>query len=73
MKATDTSDLTGDQRARLAFALELIRATQGDVRGWSQHRIPADGTPHYLYLQRWRHGKIEQVYYVCQGEPQPSA
>lgn len=73
MKATDKTDLTLEQRARLASSLEVVRSATGSVRGWSQYRQPATGTPKILYLLKHsgKTGRLEQVIHVCRDAPTP--
>jgi hypothetical protein len=68
VKVTDTTGLTAEQKAKLAYALTLIRERQGRLRGWTQDRT---GTPpHTIRLLRRSKGKLQEVYEVCRGEPQ---
>jgi len=55
--ASDTTGLTVEERARLAYALTVIRSTQ-TLHGWSQERNP-------LKLIKRRRGRIEQVWHLA--------
>lgn len=63
MKPTDVTDLTAEQKAKLAYALSMIRDTQ-TLAGWSQYRAPKTGA---LGLVKRRRGVIQQVYVVTYG------
>jgi hypothetical protein len=65
VKATDTRGLTVEQRAKLAYALAIIRHTQS-LRGWSQYRMPANGEVHTLRLLKRVRGKVALVYSVVE-------
>jgi len=56
--ASDTTDLTVEQRAQLAYALTVIRSTQ-TLRGWTQERDPT------FKLVKRRRGRIEQVWHLA--------
>jgi len=68
-RATDTADLTIDQKAKLAAAIVVIRETQGSLKGWSQFRVPALGNPYVLFLLKRRKGKLIEAYHVCRDKP----
>lgn len=68
MRPTDTRGLTPYQRAKLAYALEMLRS-QGGLKGWTQKRIPETGTAHTVRLLKHVRGKLAQVYEVCRDEP----
>lgn len=67
MKATETTGLTKEQRAKLAYVLEVIRLEQGSTRKWTQYR---NGDVLYL-LRRNRAGRLQEAYHVCQAAHQP--
>ena len=60
-RVTDTTDLTVQQKAKLAFALTILREEQG-IRGWHQWRHPEKGEPQILRLVRLSHGRIQQTW-----------
>lgn len=63
-RVTDTRDLTTEQKAKLAYALAVIRSNQS-LRGWSQYRLPETGNPQVLRLmKRSKDGRLAQVYHV---------
>jgi len=63
-RVTDTTDLTTEQKAKLAYALAVIRSSQS-LRGWSQFRLPEAGSPQVLrLLKRSKDGRLAQVYHV---------
>jgi len=65
MRATDTTGLDKEQRARLAYVLEIIRLEQGSVRKWTQYRA-ADGV--LFLLRRNKTGRLQEAYHVCPVE-----
>lgn len=68
MRATDTTGLTPEQRAKLAYALTMIRSRQ-TLRKWTQDRTPDTGTPHTIrLLRRDKKGKLQEVYTVCEWD-----
>lgn len=62
-RVSDTTDLTVEQQAKLAFALTILRNTMRDrLQGWSQLRYPAEGEPHTIRLVKYKNGKLQQAY-----------